>query len=150
MTTSEAGLEFIERRECFSAKAYPDAGGHSIGYGYFLATTEDIQKYLHATITKAEAVTLMLRRIGATEDALNKAITVPVSQQQFDALVSWAYNIGNGAARGSSLMKFLNTGDYAAAGDQFAVWHLSNHRSVDALVERRALEKDLFLNGVYA
>lgn len=80
------------------------------------------------------------------EQAVSRAVQVPLSQNQFDALVSLAYNIGINAFQNSTLLKRLNTLDYIAAAQQFDVWIKAGGKTVQGLVNRRAVEKDLFLS----
>jgi len=80
------------------------------------------------------------------ETAVNNAVTVPLSQNQFDALVSLAYNIGTNAFSKSTLVKKLNANDNRAAADQFDVWVNAGGKRMQGLVNRRAKEKALFLS----
>ncbi|KQD16250.1 lysozyme [Acinetobacter baumannii] len=70
---------------------------------------------------------------------------MPLTQNQFDALVSLAYNIGSGAFKGSTLLKLLNKGDYKGAADQFLVWNKAGGKVMKGLVRRREAERALFL-----
>ena len=79
------------------------------------------------------------------ESAVNSAVTVPINQNQFDALVSLAYNIGTGAFKESTLIKKLNAGDIRGAADQFDVWVNAGGKRMQGLVNRRAKEKEVFL-----
>ena len=89
-------------------------------------------------------VGLRQTRYGST--AVNNAVTVPLSQNQFDALVSLAYNIGTNAFSKSTLVKKLNANDNRAAADQFDVWVNAGGKRMQGLVNRRAKEKALFLS----
>jgi lysozyme len=80
------------------------------------------------------------------EAAVNNAVTVPLSQNQFDALVSLAYNIGTNAFSGSTLVKKLNSNDFRGAADQFDVWVNAGGKRMQGLVNRRGKEKALFLS----
>jgi len=79
------------------------------------------------------------------ERTVNEAVTVPLNQNQFDALVSLTYNIGSGAFEKSTLVKKLNTGDYTGAANQYDVWVNAGGKRLQGLVNRRAKEKELFL-----
>jgi hypothetical protein len=79
------------------------------------------------------------------ERAVAAMVTVPVTSNQFSALVSLAYNIGISALRGSTLLRLLNAGDYAGAANQFLRWNRGGGRVLPGLVKRRAAERDLFL-----
>lgn len=79
------------------------------------------------------------------ERAVSSSVKVPLTQNQFDALVSLTYNIGPGAFKHSTLLKLLNQGDYAGASQQFDVWIKAGGQTVQGLVNRRAVEKAYFL-----
>ena len=79
------------------------------------------------------------------EKTVNDSVKVPLSQNQFDALVSLAYNIGSGAFKNSTLLKKLNAKDYAGAADQFLVWNKGGGKVLKGLVRRRDAERALFL-----
>lgn len=78
------------------------------------------------------------------EQTVNDAVTVLIDQNQFDALVSLAYNIGSGAFAKSTLLKKLNAGDYKGAADQFDVWVNAGGKRMQGLVNRRAREEAVF------
>ena len=78
------------------------------------------------------------------ESAVNSAVTVPINQNQFDALVSLTYNIGTGAFKESTLLKKLNAGDCRGASAQFVVWNKGGGKVMQGLVNRRAVERELF------
>jgi GH24 family phage-related lysozyme (muramidase) len=140
MDFSDSGLDVIRRFEGFSATPYRDAQGWSIGFGHFILPGE---KY--TTITKEKANELLKQDAATAAAEVRKSVTVPLNQNQFDALVSLTYNIGTGAFRSSTLLKRLNEGDYTAAADQFARWNKSQGETLAVLTDRRKSERDLFL-----
>ena len=79
------------------------------------------------------------------ESAVNNAVTVPLNQNQFDALVSLTYNIGPSAFSKSTLVKKLNAGDIRGAAEQFDVWVNAGGKRMQGLVNRRAKENEVFL-----
>ena len=79
------------------------------------------------------------------EKTVNDSVKVPLSQNQFDALVSLAYNIGSGAFKNSTLLKKLNAKDYQGAADQFLRWNKGGGKVLKGLVRRREAERALFL-----
>jgi lysozyme len=83
--------------------------------------------------------------VKSTEDCINFYVKVPLTQNQFDALVNLTYNIGENAFRKSTLLRKLNAGDYAGAAEQFMRWVYDNGKEVDGLKNRRRREKALFL-----
>ena len=78
------------------------------------------------------------------ESAVNSGVTVPINQNQFDLLVSLAYNIGIGAFKESTLLKKFNLGDYKGAAAQFNVWNKGGGKVMQGLMNRRAVERKLF------
>ena len=79
------------------------------------------------------------------EKTVSDLVKIPLTQNQFDALVSLTYNIGTGAFEKSTLLKKLNAGDYQGAADQFTVWNKGGGKVLQGLVNRRAKEKEVFL-----
>lgn len=138
-TLSEAGLELLKKTEGFSATPYPDHKGFSVGYGHLIKSGESL-----SMVTKDEAEQLLLGDVQWAEQAVRTSVNVPLNSNQFDALVSLAYNIGQGAFKSSTLVKKLNAGDYEGAADQFALWNKASGAINSALVSRRAQEADLF------
>jgi lysozyme len=141
VTAAAIAARFIADHEGFSARAYPDAAGYSIGYGHFIQPGED---YRNRTISKAEGLRLLTADMATATAAVNRAVTVPLNNRQKAALISLAYNIGGGAFAGSTLVKKLNAGDTAGAAAQFAAWNKSQGRVLAALTTRRANEAALF------
>lgn len=87
-----------------------------------------------------------------TADAVRdvrKAVTVPVTQEQFDALVSFTFNVGGGALRSSTLLRKLNAGDCWGAGAEFPRWNKARGRVLPGLVKRRAAERSMFETGCH-
>lgn len=134
-------LQLIKRFEGFSAVPYRDANGFSIGYGHFIVPGESF-----TTLTEPEAYDLLRFDVRRFSDAVKTAVTVPLTQSQFDALVSLAYNIGASAFSGSTLVRLLNAGDYAGAAAQFARWNKSQGTVLPVLVSRREQERQVFLS----
>ena len=98
------------------------------------------------TCTKEQALQYKAHDLRRFENCVNSAVKVSINQNQFDALVSLAYNIGEKAFSNSTLVKKLNTGDYQGAADQFSAWNKSKGKVLNGLVNRRAAERTLFLN----
>lgn len=136
----ERGLAIIKRTESLRLEAYPDTGDvPTIGWGH----TRGVALGLTCIETQAEA---WLREDCAdAEDAVSQYIAVPLSQNQFDALVSFTFNVGGGALRTSTLRKMLNAGNYVGAADQLLRWNKDNGVVLNGLVTRRAAERNLFL-----
>ncbi len=90
---------------------------------------------------------MLLAAVLTTEAAVNMLVTVPLNQNQFDALVSFTYNVGEGHLESSTLLKLLNQGDYMGAADQFLRWNKVDGQIILGLVRRRHKEQALFLAG---
>lgn len=139
MKLSAAGLDLLKRSEGFRASAYQDSGGvWTIGYG----TTKDVQP--GDTCTEEQASQWLRRDVLSAEWAVMKLIEVPMTQGQFDALVDFVYNLGEGALAKSTLLRKLNAGDYAGAAAEFPKWCHAGNQVLPGLVTRRAAERALF------
>ena len=149
MKISEKGLSMIERFEGCLLKASNKLDGvWTIGYGQ---TGSYYGKRVRRgmTTTKAEAhAWLRDHSIKTYEDAVTQAVKVPLNQNQFDALVSFAYNVGVGALKQSTALRKLNAGDYAGAADALTMWTKCNGKVLAGLVRRRKEEQALFLTPV--
>ena len=147
MKISSRGLELIKDFEGFSSTSYLDVVNiPTIGWGNTFY--EDGRKVkLGEQISKTDALKLL--EVVANRDFADKifpSIKVKVSQNQFDAMVSLAYNIGTGAFLKSTLLKKVNAGDFAGAGEEFLRWNKANGKEVLGLTRRREREKQLFLS----
>lgn len=147
MKISAAGLRLIKRHEGFRTDAYPDAGyGWSratIGYGHTSAAgPPTVTKGM--TITKGQAEQILRTDLDNFSKDMMKYVSVPLTQGQFDALVSFVFNVGIGNFKDSTLRRKLNQGDYEGAAAEFPKWRKSNGKVFTGLVHRRAQEKALF------
>jgi lysozyme len=137
--TSKAGLNLIKEFEGLRLTAYLcPAKVWTIGYG----TTKGVKP--GQRITEAQAEELLREDVAAFERGVADAVTGPLAQHQFDALVSLAYNIGLGAFRTSTLLRLLNKGEYASAAKQFDRWNKAGQKVLAGLKRRRAAERKLF------
>lgn len=140
MQTSDKGIALIKKYEGFSAVVYRcPAGKLTIGYGHMLKTGEDF-----TTITEYDADGLLRVDVMAAEHAVNALVKVALTQGQFDALVSFVYNLGATHFKNSTLLKRLNEGNYEVAGDNFQKWVYGGGKKLEGLVRRRAAEWALF------
>ncbi|MGH8139217.1 MAG: lysozyme [Steroidobacteraceae bacterium] len=150
MQISDVGLQAIADREGFSPTIYQDvAGNDTIGYGHMLAPGETA--IYQNGITQDQALALLKQDVQATAQAVNSFVRVSLSQGQFDALVSFTYNAGVSNFSGSTLLRLLNSGDYAGAADQLLRW---NHATINGqstivpgLTNRRTAERCQFLSN---
>ena len=149
MRISEKGLAMIESFEGCLLKASNKLDGvWTIGYGQ---TGRYYGKRVcrGMTTTKAEAhAWLRDHSIKTYEDAVTQAVKVPLNQNQFDALVSFTYNVGVGALKQSTALRKLNAGDYAGAADALTMWTKCRRKVLAGLVRRRKEERTLFLTPV--
>ena len=140
MKTSQQGLELIKRFEGFSEKPYLcPAKVWTIGYG----STHGISKNT-PPVTKEQAEELLRRDLREFEHDINEAVKVPLTQGQFDALVSLVYNIGSGAFRKSTLLRQLNQGKYDKVPYELARWNKAGGKILPGITRRRAAEAALW------
>ena len=139
MHTSQKGLDLIKSSEGLRLSAYKcPADVWTIGYG----TTAGVKP--GQTITKERAEELLRDDARRFEGYVDRLVKVPLTQGQFDALVSFTYNLGPGALEKSTLLRLLNAGDYAGAASQFGRWINAGGKPLAGLVRRRAAERALF------
>lgn len=144
MKTSSKGLDIIKHFEGLKLSAYYcPAGKLTIGYGH---TGKDVFSGQRITVQQAED--LLKKDVERFEKAVERLVTVDLSQEQFDALVSFTYNLGEGALAKSTLLKVLNRGEYSKAAGQFDHWCNSGGKELKGLVARREAEEQLFLGMV--
>lgn len=141
MTVSAAGIALIKRFEGFRAQAYRDSVGiWTIGYGH---TGADVTANLSIDVTQADA--LLQADLAEATTAVISLVKVPLQQPQFDALTSFAFNLGAKALAGSTLLRKLNTSDYLGAAAEFERWSHAGARVLPGLLRRRIAERTLFL-----
>ena len=154
MKLSGAGLATIRQFEGFRADAYPDPGssnGLPVTIGYGSTRYEDGTRIaLGDTVTRERADELLRHEVAATEREVERLVTVPLTQPQFDALVSFAFNVGTGALAASTLLRKLNAGDYAGAADELLRWNKNDGQVMAGLTRRRRAERELFLAAATA
>ena len=145
MAVSLFGVDLICGFEGKRLTAYDDGVGvWTIGFG----TTKypnGIRVKKGDTCTLDQAKAYMQNDLKSFEQTVNNTVKVPLNQNQFDALVSLAYNIGTNAFSKSTLVKKLNSNDIRGAADQFDLWVNAGGERMQGLVNRRAKEKALFL-----
>lgn len=141
MNTSKKGKALIKKYEGCRLKAYKcPAGVLTIGYGHTNnVRTDDV-------ITQAEADKLLDIDIAIKEKEVSSVLKVPVTQGQYDALVSFTFNLGIGNLKNSTLLRLLNQKNYKGAAQQFDRWVYAGNKVLAGLVKRRNEEKELFLS----
>lgn len=123
-------------------------GFPTIGYGTLLSLDRDAPLDTWPPITRSLAEEMMLEEVASIFDRVVRLVKVPVNDAQIAALVDFAYNLGTGALRASTLLRMLNRGDYEEAADQFLRWNKAGGRILRGLTLRRMAERDLFLQGM--
>lgn len=140
MDISEAGVAFIKEWEGFAAQVYDDVAGYgTIGYGHKLREGERF-----GTLTEAQADTLLRADLARFVRAVKKSVP-HLQQHQFDALVSFTYNVGEGALLTSKLIKRMREGDIEGAAEEFERWCYAGGKPVPGLTKRRLAERAMFL-----
>jgi lysozyme len=152
MQTSANGLKIIKNFEGLSLSAYRDvAGVWTIGYGSTRYHDGRSVKPGDVLASQLQADALLKNTLGEYEQAVNHDVKVALSQNQFDALVSFTYNLGTGALKSSTMLVKLNEGNYQEAAGHFLAWDKITDPKTGAkitcetLVERRQQESRLFL-----
>ncbi len=139
MKTSKYGIDLIKHFEGCELKAYQCAAGvWTIGYGH----TKGVQP--GDQWSESHANHMLEVELEEYENYVSTAVTVPLSQNQFDALVSWVYNLGNGNLTSSTMLKVLNSGDYAGVPAQIKRWNKAGGKVLEGLTRRRQAEADMF------
>lgn len=141
LALSGAALVGIATHEGFVGRTYIDAVGiPTIGFG----TTKDVKP--NQTITPERALVKLLEDSNVMEKQLKQCIgDVPMYQHEWDAIVSWTYNVGTGAACKSTLVKKLKAGDYTGACNELSRWTYAGGKQLAGLVKRREHERQLCL-----
>lgn len=143
MSPSDKALDLIRQFEGLRLAAYKcPAGVPTIGYG----TTRGVK--MGMTVTKDEAEKLLQADVTPFSDRINKLVKVKLNQNQFDALVSFVYNVGSGAFADSTMLKLINQNLLDDAANQFVRWNKANGEVLTGLTRRRMTERDLFLRAV--
>lgn len=145
MQTSEKGIALIKQFEGCKLTAYQDSVGiWTIGYGW----TQPVDgKPIRAgmTIKQETAERLLKTGLVSYESDVSRLVKVGVTQGQFDALVSFTYNLGARSLSTSTLLRKINAGDYAGAADEFLRWNKAGGKVLKGLTRRREAERALFL-----
>ena len=146
MEYSKDGLHLTEHFEGCRLSAYPDPGSGgdpwTIGYGHtgpevvdgLVITQEQAEEYLRQDVKKAEA-------------DVNAKVTVELTQDEFDALVDFAFNCGCGNLNHSTLLKKINAGDFEGAAEEFLKWDMAAGHHMAGLLKRRQAEELEFMKG---
>lgn len=149
MQTSHEGIALIKGFEGCRLTAYPDPGTGgapwTIGYGWTHPIDGKPVKP-GMTIDQETADRLLKTGLVSYENDVLKLVRVKLTKGQFDALVSFAYNVGSRALSTSTLLKKLNAGDIKGAADEFLRWNKAGGKVLNGLTRRRQAERALFLS----
>lgn len=139
MQISDAGLKAIGTFEGRKNSAYRDSAGlWTIGVGHLIRPDEP--HLLKARLSDQEVLDLLRADVQTAEDAVNRLVRVPLVQGQFDALVSWTFNLGAGALAGSTLLRVVNAGRLEDVPGEIRKWNRAGGKVVQGLVNRREAE----------
>jgi lysozyme len=145
---SDTAKDLIQKFEGFRANPYADGGGvPTIGFGTIMYPDGTRVALSDPPITEEVALGYLMTNLQQKCDHINPLIKVPVTQNQFDAICSFTYNVGVHSLAISMLLKKLNDSDYAGAADEFLKWKYDNGVVESGLVKRRQAERDLFLKS---
>jgi lysozyme len=136
---SSAGLDLIKHFEGCRLEAYQDGVGiWTIGYGH----TNGVK---HGdTCSQHQADEWLEQDLITAENAVSKLVKVPLSDNEFAALVAFTFNLGQGSLASSTLLKKLNAGDHAAVPDQVKLWDHAGGKVCTGITKRRAAEAELW------
>lgn len=144
---SQEGLDLVRTFEGFRPDAYYDLGGKrgtlTVGYGFTNSDIPDLKPGYRIDQRRAEQMLpgLLNKKYGPT---VLQNVKVPLTDQQYSALTSFAYNVGPGNFKNSTLLKKLNAGDFEGAATEFDRWIYAGGKPMEGLVRRRAAERELF------
>lgn len=143
-STGERGLKLIKEFEGQKLEKYQDAAGRwTIGFGHLIQATEQFS----ARISLREATELLEHDLVKAEEGVYNNVKVALTQNQFDALVSFVFNIGIGNFKNSTLLRILNQKKYNESAKQLLRWNKVGKRDVPGLLRRRVAEYKLFLSN---
>ena len=147
MKINEQGLALIRRFEGLRTGAYRDAAGvWTIGYGHTsMAGPPRVSRGMK--ITRKEAASILARDVAGFAEGVASHVRVPLSDSQFSALVSFAYNVGLENFRKSSVLRAVNDGDCCAVPRRLSLWVKAGGKILPGLINRRAAEGALFMQG---
>ena len=139
MKTSEEGIALIKKFEGCELSSYQcSAGVLTIGYGHTLGVQDG------DTCTQEEAESMLKDDLGVFEEAVDRLVNVELEQNQFDSLVAWTFNLGEGNLRESTLLKILNEKNYSGVPEQIKRRNRAGGEGLDGLIRRREAEALLF------
>lgn len=141
MKLSAAGLALLKKSEGFRSQVYNDVAAFAtIGFGHRLTAHELFPQ----GVTLNQALEILDADVAIAETAVERLVTVPLTQGQFDALVDFVFNLGGGRLESSTLLHLLNAGQNDQAAEQLLLWDHAGHKEVEGLKRRREAEYQLW------
>ena len=151
MRLSKQGLALLKRFEGCSPVPYRDSARlWTIGYGHLIGDGKIIPDDNKYRLTPTQMELLLRYDVIPRERAVERLCPVPLTQNEFDALVSFTFNLGAGALQRSTLRQKLNRGDKAGAAKVLLLYNRAGGKVVRGLVNRRIAEYKLFMSNQYA
>lgn len=142
---TRSGLEHIKKFEALKLRPYKDiAGKWTIGWGHLIKANET-HLLRPQGITSPQATELLKHDLQIAEKAINNLVVAPLTGNQYDALVSFVFNIGVGAFANSTMLRKLNDQDYEGASLEFPRWRWAGGKESAGLLARRAMEQSTFI-----
>lgn len=145
MNVSQIGIDAITQYEGLRLQAYPDPGTGGEPWTIGVGHTGGVKP--GDKITREQSDIFLRADLAHCEKAIDRLVFVPLTQGQFDALVSFIFNVGAANFERSTLLRLLNKKNYDGAADEFLKWTRANGRVLPGLVKRRVSERKLFLTG---
>ncbi len=154
MKMSENGRELLSQWEGIKNNEYKDAAGlPTIGVGHLLTKEElasgqikinDTPVDFHNGLADQQVMDLLAQDLIRFEDVVNSTVTATLTENQFDALVSFSFNVGTNAFKKSTLLRVLNEGQYQEVPNQLRRWVKAGGKTIQGLVNRRENEIELW------
>ncbi len=140
---SQEGINLVKESEGFRDKPYLcQAGVRTIGYGHAIKKGENYKQ-----VSREQAEKILVQDLSTAQNAVRKHVKTDLTQNQYDALCSFVFNVGEGNFKSSTLLKKLNKGDYSGAAEEFPRWNKAGGKVSKGLTNRRNKEKTLFLRN---
>ena len=146
MKLSDNGYNFISSMEGVRTKAYKDSVGiWTVGIGFITVDGQKVNE--NTTLTTEQIKIQFTKQIATYENAVNNSVTSQINQNQFDALVSFTFNLGTGSLKSSTLLKKVNVNPAdPSITTEFSKWNKASGRVIDGLTKRRAAEAKLYFS----
>ena len=146
MRASINGINLIKQFEGCRYSPYRDSVGlWTVGYGHLIGDGKSLPSGDNRVFTQEEIDSFLVNDLTRTESGINMLVRVPLTQNQFDALCSFCYNLGIGTYQKSTLLKYINASLWDAAANDLLKFHFAGGVSQPGLVKRRQAEHDLFI-----